>query len=244
MSQTKAEQQAELEVQQLLIILKLAESLRDPSENELCDLALRSMYMDYFGFQHLFRRLLDEGFLTRSLRKGEIRLDSEGQAQLSIDLSDKGLHLLSTLQDQISLPVLKYLREILHESELRRRDEEGLIARYHPDDRGQYRVHLEYDDQRFEHFSLEFNVHREAKARALCHRWKQAAGDVYFEILKLLETKLDAPAPETAPPAREKTSATSAERNASGNPAEHTPPDAGRADARHTPRRENTDISR
>ncbi len=184
-----SQSQDDLNIQRQLIILTLVDELKDPSKNDLMELALRSMYMDYFSFQEHYDHLLKSKFISESLRKSETRIDSSGKALMSVDITSEGLELLNNMRELLSVPVRKFLSELLQE-QIRKDNDDHILATYKVSEQGNFIVHLEYDDGRYEHFCLEISTSNENRARLICHRFKENPSSIYLATLESVEKEL------------------------------------------------------
>lgn len=181
----------ELQIQQQLIILTLVNKLKDPSQNELMDLALKSMYMDYFAFQTHFDNLLKSSFIKESLRKSETRLDAKGKAVLTIDITDEGLDLLNNMRDVLSIPVRKYVNDLLESYNKEKKENDTISANYKISENGNYIVKLQYVDGKFEHFTLELTTSNESRARKICNKFKENPSSIYLATLSIIEEEIN-----------------------------------------------------
>ncbi|MDO5732469.1 MAG: DUF4364 family protein [Eubacteriales bacterium] len=175
--------QRDVDIQVILLIL--ADELENPSLSDIREIAVDSMYMDYFAFQTMVKRLFDTGLLMRSVRKGETRLDAEGHPIESIDLSPEGIIVLNQLRGELAVGVRQFLYERIA-SKRSGKDRAQIKSHYHLRPEGQYCVELSFEEAPYEDFRIQLLVRDESAAQRLCHRWRSEVSKYYFPILKIL----------------------------------------------------------
>lgn len=187
-----------------VILLSICKKLDNLTLQDLMEIALESMYMDYFQFVTLLDELLDEQLLSKALRKGEKQVDAAGRVPERFSITPKGLLVLDTLKDQIPTPVNAYLHRSLSERESALKNESSVHARTALLPEGQYELHLELYENGERYFSCRLAVPSEKIAKEAARRWKEEAAVLYPEVLKLLLCPEASETPKTEEDAEEK----------------------------------------
>ena len=169
-----------------LIILSIADRIRDITLNQLTTLSLETLYMDYFDFVTAFEELGRDGMLTESIRKDETRRDAAGRPVARCYLTDKGRTVLKTLETRIPLPIRSYLAQACSGWQKDIRLQGTLSADYAPDANGYYQVQLKQSDGIKELVNLKLTIPEKAMARQICERWKRSPQTVYLGLLSVL----------------------------------------------------------
>ncbi|MDD2213110.1 MAG: DUF4364 family protein [Oscillospiraceae bacterium] len=184
------------QVTQKVILLYIASSLPGLTQDELLQIALGTMYMDYFTFSELYRQLLANAFLTQAQRKGETERDSNGQPIWRCDITPQGQQILDSLSGTLPLPLRHHLSETVRQYRHQLADEASCRASYLPDEQGRYKVLLTLQDKQDVLFELSAVVPEEHLARQITERWQQQHEALYPRLLQLLLNNQANPAPQ------------------------------------------------
>ncbi len=84
-----------------LILLKIAKQIPSITSNQLTNLALETLYMDYFTMIQAFGELQRDHLLLIAVRKDESETDAAGKPLERCDISAQGELILKTLDHKI-----------------------------------------------------------------------------------------------------------------------------------------------
>lgn len=190
--------QAEKQNQVILkvILLELIAAFPDLTYDELMQLALGTMYMDYFTFCTIYPTLEASDLVRERARKQERRVDSEGQPLKRLELTDRGRGVRETMAPLLPEPVAAFLAEAKRPQQESLRRSRDVEADYRPSPARGYDVMLAIKEEGHVIFSLTVEVPSEAAAKAMIHRFRRTSGEFYLKILTWLHAT---PADEAAP---------------------------------------------
>ncbi len=177
-----------------LLIMTIVDELADPCADDIQHFALGTMMMDYFQFCELFARLQADGLIKASVRKDETRLNAQGRPLPSYDLTEDGAAVYDSISHALPIALRRSLLFEMNQMKKKRRYETEFFARYRADDNGHFDVHIGFDEQLRDHFSLKLRVPNEQEARTICKNWKEHPLDLHLQLLQLLLK----PHPETS----------------------------------------------
>lgn len=92
-----------------LILLRIVKQIPSITSNQLTNLALETLYMDYFTMIQAFGELQRDHLLLIAVRKDESETDAAGKPLERCDISTQGELILKTLDHKIPLHVKTYL---------------------------------------------------------------------------------------------------------------------------------------
>lgn len=177
-----------------VILLYIADRLAGLTEDEFMDVAIDTIYMDYFEFSHIFKELLSDGFLRQEARLGESELDADGQATRRVDITEAGQQILESLYKTVPLPVRKHLEQQTEISLQAKADLSDISVHIYPEVDGGYLVRLSLlGENQAAVLDLAVNVPTREMAQVLTQNWTKHHGDLYPKLLTLL---LKEPKPE------------------------------------------------
>ncbi|MDI9470059.1 MAG: DUF4364 family protein [Bacillota bacterium] len=174
------------QVSNQIIILHIVQQLPGITRDELMQLVLGTLYMDYFSFGILTERLVEDGLLYIGRRKNEPLTDAAGRALERCDLTERGLEVHEALISRLPLPVRRHLGELLRLKLAERGDSESVIAAYRPDEDGRFLVTLALHENIVPLIEVSLRVPDEHMARSSIRRWREH----YLEIYPLLLREL------------------------------------------------------
>ena len=178
-------------VTQKVIILQLIDSFPDLTYDELMQLALGTMYMDYFTFATLFPELQNSQLIRLRARKEEKRLDLDGHPLKRLELTQAGRAILETMAPSLPTAIRRFLDEAKGVQRDSLRQQREVEATYTPSPARGFDVTLALLEDSHDLFRLRLEVPSEQTARTLIHRWKTDPGPLYVSILKLLNGETD-----------------------------------------------------
>lgn len=169
-----------------VILLQLIASFPDLTYDELMQLALDTMYMDYFTYCAIYPELEHADLIRERARKEEKRLDTEGQPLKRLELTAAGRTVLESMAPSLPGAIKHFLLEArdTQKDSLRRRRE--VEAYYSPSPARGFDVSLAIREGAHDLFRLRLEIPSEHEARALVHRWQKDSGPLYISILRLL----------------------------------------------------------
>ncbi len=169
-----------------LIILLIADRIKNITLNQLTTLSLETLYLDYFDFVTAYEELCRDHMISESVRKDETKLDAVGRPVTRCDLTDKGRTVLKTLESRIPLPIRSYLAQACSGWQKDIRLKGTLTAKYQPDANGTYQVLLKQSDGIKDLVSLKLTIPEKTMAKQVCERWKRSPQTVYLGLLSVL----------------------------------------------------------
>lgn len=169
-----------------LIILLIADRIRDITLNQLTTLSLETLYLDYFDFVTAYEELCRDRMISEAVRKNEPKVDAVGRPVTRCDLTDKGRTVLKTLEARIPLPIRSYLAQACSGWQKDIRLKGTLTADYQPDANGNYQVFLKQSDGIKDLVSLKLTIPEKTMAKQVCERWKRSPQTVYLGLLSVL----------------------------------------------------------
>lgn len=176
-----------------LIILTIVKQIPSITSNQLTNLALETLYMDYFTYIQAYQELVRDHMLISGIRKEENDVDASGKPIERCDITSHGLTVLNTLDGQIPLHVKTYL---LQATGSRKRDikrDHEVRAAYEPDANGHYNVELSQHDGVHDLINIKLSVPDKQLARRICTQWKKQPGLTYVSLLALLTGESEKP---------------------------------------------------
>lgn len=182
-----------------VIILQLVETFPDLTYDELLQLALGSMYMDYFTFCQLYPELEHAGLLRERSRKGERRLDVDGEPLKRMELTDEGRHTLEALSPHVPPAIHHFLEDAKRLQNQSLRPSREIEATYQPSPSQGYDVALGLIEEGHPIFRIQTQLPNEREARILVHRWQTQTEAMYTSIMRCLAVPRDEPDPDTPP---------------------------------------------
>ncbi len=173
-----------------VILLYIADRLAGLTQDEFMDLAIDTIYMDYFEFSHIYDQLLGDHFLIEEIREGETRLDADGKPTKRVNITPSGKQILSSLYGTVPQAIRNHLKESTEVSLKVRSDSETVKATYSPDPNGNYRMHLQLNDDKMNSlFELNFTVPNREMAEQTSENWERHYAELYPKILAVLASK-------------------------------------------------------
>lgn len=169
-----------------LIILSILGQAIGLTYNQLMNLALETLYLDYFAFIHAFEELVHDHLVSVAVRKDEVQTDAAGQPLARCDIMPQGRNILSTLEARIPLPIRSYLASALSGWRKDQMRENTVTATADPDADGFFQVRLRQHDGRKETINLHLNVPNQVIADEICANWRQYPQTLYLGILSML----------------------------------------------------------
>lgn len=166
-----------------VIILYICEQIDSLSEQELMQIALETMYMDYFTFSKLLGELLDEDLLSATIRKDE---SHKANPPKRFSLTNKGAVVLETLSDNIPHAMTKYIQEVISQKSSDKKSNESVISTFEITANASFKLNLELKEKTEAYFKLQFNVPNQEMAKKISENWQKNAGKIYPQILRLI----------------------------------------------------------
>lgn len=185
---------AELAINKL-IILSILNRIPGVTLGQLTNIALETLYLDYFDFVTAFEELCRDQMAVESIRKGETALDASGRPVTRCDLTPEGKSVYLTLENRIPLPIRSYLAQACSGWQKDIRMKNVLTASCDPDGNGFFRVRLRQNDGIKDLIDLSMTIPDKAMGHLICERWKRHPQTVYLGLLSLL-TGEPAPVPD------------------------------------------------
>ena len=170
-------------VQMQVILLYIVDRLPGITRDELMNVAIDTLYMDYFSFSLHSTRLVEDGLIHIARRKGEQQRDAQGHAVERCALTPRGQAILAALVNQLPLPMRRHLRERLLLERRDRRDSESVVAGYQPTTDGRFLVSLGILERDAILIELSLTVPNEAIARSCVNRWRTHHDSLYPSLL-------------------------------------------------------------
>jgi len=169
-----------------LILLKIAKQIPSITSNQLTNLALETLYMDYFTMIQAFGELQRDHLLLIAVRKDESETDAAGKPLERCDISAQGELILKTLDHKIPLHVKTYLYQATSSKRKDIRRQHDVRAEYAPDANGHYIVSLSQHDGVHDLIDLKLILPDKQLASRVCRHWKSQPGSTYVKLLALL----------------------------------------------------------
>ena len=161
-----------------IILLLLARELPDSPREKLKELAVDSLYTDYFSCAQAFSLCERQGLLYSAERKGETEADATGHKVKRVTLTPTGSAVLDRLIDRVPPPLAHYLEQVGGVKEIERK----VTAAYRFDGNSGYNVRLGETGT----IELEINVPNEKTARRMVTAWRERRYDIYPRLYSLL----------------------------------------------------------
>ncbi len=174
------------DVQDQLILLYIVKQLPDLSRHELTQLALESLYMDYFRFELLLNRLQADGLVHVAQRKFEQSLDAAGRALERCALTGAGEKTLSALFQHLPQPVRQHLYRSLESKRAEHRLASEVQSKIRPLLDGRCHLDLSLSEGSEKLIELKLLLPDEAMARDLAQRWQSQHTELYPALLASL----------------------------------------------------------
>lgn len=170
-------------VNQKVILLYICERVDSISYQDLMQIALESMYMDYFQFTFVLDELLEEKLLAATLRKDE---SEDFNAQARYSLTSTGKLVLDTLKSNIPLAVAQHINDLIEETSAQIDKERSIDIDKSLLPDGSFRVDLDLKENDISYFSLGLKVPNKDMADKLITKLKNNVTSLYPQILKLI----------------------------------------------------------
>lgn len=182
-------------VTQKVIILYICENLDSLNRQELMQIALESMYMDYFQFTALLDELVEEKLISATLRKDDANTSTPRNSE-RYSLTSTGLSVLNTLRSNIPTAVSKTIHTLLRKNQQQISQSKNIAATYELLADGNYKLTLTLKENTVNpYFKLTLLVPNQSIAEQLKQNWLQNAPDIYPQILSYLNySPADTPA--------------------------------------------------
>ena len=174
-----------------LIILTIVKQIPAITYNQLTNLALETLYMDYFTYIQAYQELSRDHMLLTGIRKDEHELDASGNPLERCDITRQGESVLSTLDHKIPLHVKTYLLQTTATWRKDLRRQHDVQAIYEPDANGQYKVVLSQNDGVHETIKIQLTIPDRQLAKGICKHWKNQPGSTYVAMLALLTGEIN-----------------------------------------------------
>lgn len=175
-----------------VILLYIADRVAGLTENEFMDVAIDTIYMDYFEFTHIFNELLKDGFLKQESREGESNLDADGQPTQRVDITDAGKQILDSLYKTVPLPIRNHLKQQTEISLQAKAELNDIEVHIYPEANGSYTVKLTLlGDDNMAVLDLSLSVPTRDMAQVLTQNWTDNHAELYPKLLALLLSKTE-----------------------------------------------------
>lgn len=165
-----------------LIMMSLVDSCPGLTAEELKQLAVQSLYVDFFQASESLALLLQADLLSETVRQNEQRRDVNGKLLSRIDLTAKGEGVLVTLKNQLPQPVQIYLRQF--EDQLQQPAE--VIADFEPDPKQGWQVKLGHHNGRYRVIDVDINVPNREQAQLFAANWQKKYAQIYQYLISEL----------------------------------------------------------
>lgn len=169
-----------------LIILSILQRIPAIKLNQLTELALETLYMDYFTFATALDELCRDHMASVVTRRDEPEADAEGKSMQRCDLTRQGRAVLTTLEHQIPLHIRSYLAQRTRAWQKTSRRDQDVQASFEPDANGQFTVHLRQSDGQNEQVTIRLTLPDRQLARKVCLQWDSHPQTIYVRLLALL----------------------------------------------------------
>ena len=169
-----------------LIILSILQRVPAIRLNQLTELALETLYMDYFTFATALDELCRGHMAQVGVRRDEPETDADGKAVQRCDMTRQGQAVLTTLEHQIPLHIRSYLAQRTRAWQKTVRRDQDVHASFDPDANGQFTVHLRQSDGQQEQVDIRLTLPDRHLARKVCLQWESHPQTVYVRLLALL----------------------------------------------------------
>ena len=169
-----------------LIILSILQRVPAIKLNQLTELALETLYMDYFTFATALDELGRDHMASVVTRRDETESDAAGKAIQRCDITSQGRAVLTTLEHQIPLHIRSYLAQRTRAWLKTVRRDQDVQASYEPDANGQFTVHLRQSDNQNEQVDIRLTLPDRQLARKVCLQWDSHPQTIYVRLLALL----------------------------------------------------------
>ena len=170
-------------VNQKVILLYICERVDSISYQDLMQIALESMYMDYFQFTFVLDESLEEKLLAATLRKDE---SEDFNAQARYSLTSTGKLVLDTLKSNIPLAVAQHINDLIEKTSAQIDKERSIDIDKSLLPDGSFRVDLDLKENDISYFSLGLKVPNKDMADKLITKLKNNVTSLYPQILKLI----------------------------------------------------------
>ncbi len=174
---------AQDKVTQKVIILYICEKIDSLNKQELMQIALESMYMDYFQFTTILDELISEDLISGTYRKSE---SSNRNTSERFSLTSKGAVILDTLRSNIPVAVTRHLNEILSKNNEEIERSESIITNIKPLEDGTYTLELSLSERQDPYFSITINTPNREISSQLENNFKNNAADIYAKVMGIL----------------------------------------------------------
>ena len=173
-------------VRNKIMILYIINRLPGITLGELTAMSMDTCYMNYFSFATAFDDLVSSRFLSISTRKGESRLDSEGNPVSRCDITPVGLETMNRLLHLIPAHIHTFLNKAFIDWEKDIKKNIEIRATYDPDLYGGYTVDLVLSDGSRELIRIRISVPTKETAIRICNNWNTNTQSVYLSALSML----------------------------------------------------------
>lgn len=173
-----------------VILLYIADRLAGLTQDEFIEIAIDTIYMDYFEFSHIYNQLLDDRFLLEDTRKGETNLDADGNPTKRVNITSDGKQILSSLYASVPQAIRNHLKQSTDDSLKVRSNADTVKANFSPEISGNYRMHLQLkDDEMNSLLDLSFTVPNREMALQTSENWELHYAELYPRILAVLASR-------------------------------------------------------
>ncbi|HHX36746.1 MAG TPA: DUF4364 family protein [Clostridiaceae bacterium] len=172
-------------VNKKVMILYMIDRINGITWNQLINLCISTLYMDYFTFCELAEELQNDALIQVAQRKGETAVDSEGHPLQRCYLTPRGEKILTTLKSRLTLPVVRNINR-LTSAFIDRTERQEIGASVTPDLNGGFQVSLFVREGEQKPIAIELTLANESTAEHIAANWQENASLLYPQILRHL----------------------------------------------------------
>lgn len=167
-----------------IIILYFVSLIKGITWQQLTNLSMQTLYMDYFSFGQCVDELKQDGFLFISEQKAERSLDSNGKPVNRFYLTPSGESILNATKTQLSRPIIKTIHLLV--APFIDPSTPMTFAEYKINRTGHITVHLNIKEADECIFELSYTVPSMDLAKKICTNFEQHSLELYPQLLTLL----------------------------------------------------------
>lgn len=169
-----------------LIILFILSKTHNMPSTLLMNSALESLYMDYFLFSEAKQALKSDHLLIESVRKDEIRTDSNGKVVETCDITPEGLSILNRALPTMPSGIRSYLSSAATSWNKVTEKANTVIGKWEPDGAGAFMVHILLLENHNALLDMTFSVPTQNEAESIVSRWQENTVEMYERVLRTM----------------------------------------------------------
>ena len=174
------------EVNNKLFMLYLIDTLPGKTESDLVIIALSSLYLDYFSYNEILAKLLEQALIYVGHKKDDPRKDALGRSEARVYLTDHGRSVLGELLQDLPLPMRGTVDRLSQAAKEEFETKDNIIVNYKTEHDGYFRIELKIMDGPDSRFALSLLLPDESSCKKMAKNWKANSFAIYKDILTRL----------------------------------------------------------